>query len=394
MSTCSNCYNGCAETISDQCVKYTGINVPALGISNGDNLLTVENAIINFLVPAINGTGIKPIIDPNIICDLVKSYLPACTTCTGFTLNEILTAIVKTVCDLQTQIDVVDATLDILNAPYKVGCLSGVTTSSETHDVLQATIDNLCSLNSAFSILVAQLADTNVTSLNVNTYIAAYLAGSPLTTLASSRMVPYAPIPYFGPLSNYPSAGDSFSLSGVGSGYWAKVYLCNGANPGVPDLRGWTLVGVTTGMGGGTLNSIVDPAVNPDNPVYTITGPDSLNGSTTVTLGIGEIPNHTHPNIINTTFNDPEHRHKFSDDTTNPTNALRASNDIIPQGTAPYTEATISGEGTGTGQIYLTSKESTGITLDVVLTNAGMGSGGAHSNVQPSKGCYYIIYIP
>ena len=95
--SCTNCFNGCAETISDQCVKYTGIDVPALGISNGDNLLTVENAITNFLVPAINGTGIKPIIDPNIICNIVKLYLPPCTTCTGFTLNEILTAIVANI---------------------------------------------------------------------------------------------------------------------------------------------------------------------------------------------------------------------------------------------------------------------------------------------------------
>lgn len=375
--SCNNCFNGCAETISDQCVKYTGINVPALGISTGDNLLAVENAIVNFLVPAINGTGIKPIIDPNIICDIVKSYLPACTTCTGFTLNEILTAIVKTVCDLQTQIDVIDATLDILNAPYKVGCLSGVTTSSETHDVLQETIDNLCSLNSAFSILVAQLAATNVTIFNVDSYITTYLAGSPLTTLASSRMVPYAPIPYFGPLSNYPSAGDSFSLSGVGSGYWDKVYLCNGANPGVPDLRGWTLVGVTTGMGGGTLSSIVDPAVNPDNPVYTITGPDSLNGSTTVTLGIGEIPNHTHPNTIETIvdFNDPGHFHNIQGG---------ASGDGHPK------------VDNGLGVTGNTDVKQTGITIDVTtsITNAGMGGGGAHSNVQPSKGCYYIIYIP
>jgi microcystin-dependent protein len=256
--------------------------------------------------------------------------------------------------------------------------------------VLQATIDNLCSLNSAFSILVAQLAATNVTIFNVDSYIAAYLASSPL---ASSKMVPYAPIPYFGPLSNYPSIGDSFSISGVGSGYWANVYLCNGDN-GTPDLRGWTLVGVTTGMGGGTLNSIVDPAVNPDNPVYTISGPDSLNGSTTVTLGIGQIPNHTHPNTIVTTFNDPEHRHKFSDDTTSPLNTLRTSNDIFPFGSVPYTTANISADGTGTGQIYLTSEESTGITVDVDLTNAGMGGGGAHSNVQPSKGCYYIMYKP
>ena len=36
--SCSNCFNGCTEIISDQCVRYTGFNIPALGISNGDTL--------------------------------------------------------------------------------------------------------------------------------------------------------------------------------------------------------------------------------------------------------------------------------------------------------------------------------------------------------------------
>ena len=47
---CSNCFNGCAETTSDQCVKYTGVDVPELGIVKGDPLsavlLQITNAII------------------------------------------------------------------------------------------------------------------------------------------------------------------------------------------------------------------------------------------------------------------------------------------------------------------------------------------------------------
>ena len=380
MSTCSNCYNGCAETISDQCVKYTGIDVPALGISTGDNLLSVENAITNFLVPAINGTGIKPIIDPNIICNIVKSYLPACTTCTGFTLNEILTAIIKTVCDLQVQITTNTNAISTLNADYTIGCLTGVTASSDTHNIVQATINNLCSLNTAFSTLVSQLNLINVTSLNVDDYITEYLDNQPSTNLASAKMVPYAPIAYFGPLSNYPATGDSFDVSGAGQNYWNKVYLCNGANPGVPDLRGWTLVGVTTGMFGGTLNPIVDPAASPNNPNYTITGPGSLQGATAVTLGVGEIPNHTH--IATVTINDPKHTHKYT-----LTTAVGGSDDTA-EGTRPnlvpntLTSAEETGlKGTGAGQ-------------NVFVTNSAIGSGDAHSNIQPSKGCYYIIYIP
>ena len=40
--SCSNCFNGCAEITSDKCVKYTGADIPALGISYGDTLLHVE----------------------------------------------------------------------------------------------------------------------------------------------------------------------------------------------------------------------------------------------------------------------------------------------------------------------------------------------------------------
>jgi hypothetical protein len=43
---CSNCYNGCTEIVSDKCVKYTGLDVPALGIQNGDSLNFIEASLI------------------------------------------------------------------------------------------------------------------------------------------------------------------------------------------------------------------------------------------------------------------------------------------------------------------------------------------------------------
>jgi microcystin-dependent protein len=290
-------------------------------------------------------------------------------------LNEVLTAIVKTLCDLQVQITTNTNAITTLNANYTIGCLSGVTASSDTHDIVQATINNLCSLNTAFSTLVAQLNLINVTSLNIDEYITNYLDNQPSVDLASSKMVPYAPIAYFGPLSNYPASGDSFDASGAGQNYWAKVYLCNGANPGVPDLRGWTLVGVTTGMFGGTLNPIVDPnIVGSGSPNYTISGANSLHGSTTVTLGVGEIPSHTH--IIDTVvdFDDPGHSHTYEG-----ANCCSGSNNSGRK-SAPTTKTT--------------STQQTGITVGVTATARDFGGGGYHNNVQPSKGCYYIIYIP
>ena len=68
MSICSNCYNGCTEIVSDKCVRYTGIDVPILGIQTGDSLSFVEQCIITFLTSTLDGTGIKLTIYPEIIC--------------------------------------------------------------------------------------------------------------------------------------------------------------------------------------------------------------------------------------------------------------------------------------------------------------------------------------
>lgn len=98
--SCSNCFNGCAEIVSDQCVRYTGIDVPVLGIKNGDSLSFVEQALITFLTSTLDGTGIKIDINPAIICNLVKQHLP---TCGDLTVVDFITALIKAACDLQTQ---------------------------------------------------------------------------------------------------------------------------------------------------------------------------------------------------------------------------------------------------------------------------------------------------
>ena len=386
--SCTNCFNGCAETVSDQCVKYTGIDIPALGISNGDNLLSVENAITNFLVPAINGTGIKPIIDPTIICNIVKSYLPPCTTCVGFTLNEVLTAIVKTVCDLQVQITTNTNAISTLNADYTIGCLTGVTASSDTHAIVQAVITNLCNLNSAFSILVADLAANNVTRFNVNTYIASYLAALPSTNLANSRMVPFCPIPYYGPLSGYPTAGDSLSLTGQGIGYWAKVYLCNGATAGVPDLRGRVVVG-TTVMGNNAFPPQTDPCgscTSCANPLYEL---GTIAGSNCITLTTPQLPNHTHLNTAIATT--PPHSHFVANPVTATAISPLTAINYVNYDYDKNRSYTLQGS-TALPTIGKTSDATQVIT--VTMTNAATGSGDAHPNIQPVIALHYIMYKP
>lgn len=49
MSECSGCFNGCLEIHSDQCIKYTGLPVPELGIETNDSLSRVLELITDFL---------------------------------------------------------------------------------------------------------------------------------------------------------------------------------------------------------------------------------------------------------------------------------------------------------------------------------------------------------
>jgi len=370
MSNCTDCYNGCTEIVSDRCVKYTGIDVPVLGIQTGDTLSHVEESIINFLVPVLNGTGVKPIIDDSIICNTVRKYLPVCTICTGFTLNEILSAIIKAACDLQVQIDAINVTLATLNADYTIGCLTGVTASSDTHSIVQAIITKLCQVEVN---LVALAADLNLNyssnGAELDAYIANYLAtNSPTTNLISNRMVPYSVVLYFGPLSN-------FSSTGVGLGDWDKIYLCNGIN-GTPDLRGRVPVGVTAVPGGSAYSPQVDPALG--NPNYVLNVPLGTNG---VTLTVGQLPAHAHPGSTATTAISPNpHTHAIS-----------------PQ--VPFTSSKITASGIGsTGATVpvntTVTAENVTLSAATTLAIASQGGGQSHENFQPGLGCYYIQYRP
>jgi len=367
MSNCSNCYNGCTEIVSDKCVRYTGIDVPELGIQTGDSLSFVEQALITFLTSTINGTGIKPIIDDTIICNLVKKYL---LNCGDLTLNNILSAIIKATCDLQVQIDTINTTLNILNADYTIGCLTGVTASSDTHAIVQAVITKLCLVDANLTALAVDLS-TNYSSngTELDAYIANYLAThTSNANLISNRMVPYSVVPYFGPLSN-------FSSTGVGIGNWDRIFLCNGFN-GTPDVRGRVLVGVTAVPGGGAYPAQTDPALG--NPAYTLNVPLGANG---ITLSLGQMPQHSHPNTTATTAISPNpHTHVIS-----------------PQ--VPFSNSQTTASGTGsTGATVpvlhtLTSSDVT-LTAATTVTVANQGASESHANFQPGIGSYYIMYIP
>jgi len=367
MSTCSNCYNGCTEIVSDRCVKYTGINVPVLGIQTGDSLSFVEQALITFLTSTLDGTGVIIDLAPTVVCELVQKYLP---TCKDLSIVDISKALIEAACDLQVQVTANTNAITTLNADYTIGCLTGVTASSDTHAIVQAVINKVCTLNDSFAALVISLPNTYVPINSspgrpgINDYIEDYINTQSTTVIAQGRMIPYTAVPYFGDLSNYPASGDSFDISGAGSGYWDKVYLCNGSN-GTPDLRGRTLVGTTTGMGGGAFNPAVDPAIT-GNPNYSI---GTTTGANQITLNTTQIPNHTH--VATSTVSPNPHSHSI----------VRANSDADGTSFSP---------GTGT----LSTSTTGDVSLTVNVVNSSVGGGLPHANVQPSRGCYYIMYIP
>ena len=376
--SCSNCFNGCAEIVSDQCVRYTGIDIPVLGIKNGDSLSYIEQSLITFLTSTLDGSGIKPDISQTIICNLVKNYLP---TCGDLTVVDYLTALIKAACDLQTQvtantlaITTINSTLTTLNGPYTIGsCISGVTSTSGTHAVLQATMNALCAFITSVPLTYVALAD-------LDELIATYLANLPSSTLVNAKMVPYIAYEYYGSLANFDSTG-------AGTGDWDKIYLCNGLN-GTPDRRGVVAVGAIASVPGGPLPSATNPASSPFNPNYAFAGP--IIGSNSITLNTNQLPGHTHTATATITPSSHEHFMFSTDVATTPgisavTYTAQGLN--IPGGDDSSYQASSS-----TTVPTLGKTSSTALTASV--TNAVSGGSLPHANNQPAIAAYYIMYRP
>lgn len=375
--SCQNCYNGCTDIISDKCTKYTGNNVPELGIENGDSLFSVQQSIFSFLLSVIDGTSIKPEINEEYICGKISQYLGE----QELTLPNIINVILQTACDLQTQITTIENKVDGINTEYTLNCISGVTDNTNTHEVLQAVITKLCSVNTALSALSLNVSTNYVKLSELDDLIAAYLSGGSTSTKFYNKMIPYTVVEFYGDLTG------KFDATGAGLGEWEKIYLCNGNN-GTPDKRGRVSVGTTTGMGGGTLDAAVDPS-NSGNPSYLL---GTKYGSCMVSLNVTQIPSHSH--TATNTVIDTGHFHylstvsgQTSNPVLSPTNYIASINNTGNDG-----NYVLGGTLEALPSVGKSSSATTNISIQTSLSNVGGGLG--HNNVQPSIGCYYIMYIP
>tara|TARA_Y100000004_G_scaffold46247_1_gene50774 strand:- start:167 stop:1303 length:1137 start_codon:yes stop_codon:yes gene_type:complete len=378
MSTqnCSNCYNGCTEITSDKCVKYTGVDVPILGIKNGDSLSYVEQALITFLGSTLDGTGIQPVVPPSDICPVVQANLEECSP---LSLNNYLTGIIKTICDLAEEVS--DLGGSIGSAPYNVQCIGSVNDDTDTREVLQQTINKLCEVEQSLNQFITDVTNNYVQIVDINTYIENYLNTNPSQQLVSNRMVPFAAMPYYGTLNN-------FDASGAGIGIWANIYLCNGLN-GTPDLRGRIPVGATDGMGGNSLPDQTNPALS-GNPTYNL---GSVVGANSVTLTTAQIPSHSHADTAQTIISPSEHQHyTLSLGDASETNPPTSSNQVQTSNTS---SAFLGYAMRGTSSSATVGKTSS-VTISGTTTITASPTGGdqPHINYQPGYGSYYIIYIP
>jgi microcystin-dependent protein len=363
--SCSNCFNECAEIVSDRCVRYTGIPIPALGINTGDTLASIDLAITTYLQSVMTGNGVIITVPSLVSCALVNGFLPGTPTVTSV---QLFTALIRAACSLQTQVTAVAADIATLNADYSIGCLTGVTASSDTHLILQAVITKLCATSASLTALALDVDTNYVKIANLDNLIAAYLTSQSSSSQQYTKMVPYTVVEYYGSLVNFDATGKGLSANG-----WDKIYLCNGLN-GTPDKRGRVGVGAIQAVPGGALSPIVSPAY-PGNPNYAL---NSTSGTNTVTLDATQIPSHTHSATASATsvVTDPGHTH-YSGQSGN----------------------TGGGGSIGistTGYNFLTTSSITNITVatTVGVTNGNSGGGLAHLNIQPVLACYYIMYIP
>jgi microcystin-dependent protein len=296
-------------------------------------------------------------------------YLPAHTPNT----QELFTATVSAICSLQAQIFTIDDVLTILNANYTIGCLTGVTSSSDTHAIVQAIINKLCLTVTDLAALTLDV-DTNYVKLaDLDALIAAYLAsqGGGGSNQQYLKMVPYVAYEYYGSLTNFDGTG-----AGLNSAGFYKVYLCNGLN-GTPDRRGRVGVGAIQNVPGGPLDAAVNPA-NPGNPNYAIF---NTAGANTVALITSQMPSHSHGATVTSigTISPNPHSHNYNAQVTT-TTVSGVSGGANPLGNSPTSS--------NTSTVNLT------VDITTSVTNANTGGGAGHANIQPVIAAYYIMYIP
>ena len=359
---CKDCLLNCPDIVSDQCVQYTGPEIPLLGICPGDPLSNFEAAIAAEVIGILDGTGIEPA-GVTVSCTFLQDIIGVASP----TLSNLLQMLVTASCTLKELIDEINDQIDS-NPVFNTSCLTGLSANPTRDDILQATVTLLCSVNAT----VAAIPTTYVKLSDLTTLVTQIInninGGGGTVVQNNTKMIPYTAVAYFGPLSNFDAQG-----VGVTSLGFEKIYMCNGAN-GTPDLRGRTVVGAIRNVpGGGALDAAVDPTVSPNNPNWAV---NDKAGETYHTLVVPEIPSHPH------TLNDPGHKHNIlgivGGDNNDNNNTIRFAGGDKPNDQSGF---------------FFTNTQACQLATTGITVN-NTGGSQPHINIQPSIASYYIMYIP
>lgn len=345
------------NTITSNSVIWQGGDIECLGICNGIKLTPLVSTIVTSICQILEDIDISSV-------ELCPEFITKLGTRDKNIANlfQVLLdyncSLIDLLADMQDQIDIkqqITVNLKCLQpTPETDPCndYSDLTLNS----ILQIIIDAFCKLREEYDEFVEniyanieELIDTKIQENN--------------TTIISQTSIPQLLIfAYNGPLTNFDSTG-----KGLVGGLYEKYAICNGNN-GTPDYRGFVLPMAIQGMGGGALDSLVDPVLNPATPTsnYSV---GSKGGRVLANLTVANIPSHNHS--VNLT--DPGHSHTVQG--------------IIFQDSPDFGNG---GAGMDTWTAVInTSISTTGISVSINNT----GGSQPHENRMPYKATVYIQKI-
>lgn len=364
-----NC-NNCDDPQYDKCVFYTGPDIPALCVKNGDSYADITKSVTDSLILLATGEGTT-------ISDIVVNdpFLKDLLWNQEYTINNLVQALI----DYSENIDGRLTTIEnVVNAPLSINAPCLTLPANPSKDaILKATAEKLCVVNEA----VEDIAADYVKGTDLCTLVAECIdnratedGGNSTTIIQQYNYMPkYCVVAYFGPLNVFDATGKGIPALG-----YDKVYICNGNN-GTQDLRGYTLVGANINVSGPALAAQVDP-VNIANAGYAISQ-GTKKGAYTHSLIPDEGPSHTHG------VTDGGHEHLLA----RPTGSFGA----LTSGVAIAAEA-----GLGSNSSYAlrgvdgvpSVGKSSRVNSNITINSSGLGK--AHNNMQPSFGVVWVIFLP
>lgn len=344
------------NNITSNSVIWQGGDIECLGICNGVKLTPLVSAIVEKVCKTIEDIDITDVeLCPEFITKLgIKDKNIANLFQVLFDYNCTLTELLD---NIQDQLDIKQQIIVNLKClqptPDTDPC--GQYSDMTLNSILQIIIDAFCDLRAEYDEFVANIY-TNIENL-IDQKIE-----ENNTNIINSAAVPALLIfAYNGPLTNFDSTGKGLA------GPYEKYAICNGNN-GTPDYRGFVLPMAIQGMGGSTLDPLVDPAMNPATPSanYSV---GSKGGKVLVPLTISQMPSHNH--TVN--LSDPGHSHTV--------------HAIIHQDTPDF------GNGGAGMDTWFGDISSTISTTNISVTINNTGGGQPHENRMPYKATIYIQKI-